>query len=583
MNLDELYAELDPWFSLANNPRQAEKEVRRTRIGADANTIGLVIRGVIDAVATAEVLRHVPQFPYLLDQRPDLYRGFVDKTWSNMSNGGVVSLIHPKTHFTEVGAAPLRREAYFRLRRNWHMTNKLGFFDIETAEKNFDIAIYGTKNDDVNFLFCASAHHPKTVADSMVHDGAGPVPSFRDDKHNWDLRPHRDRIQRVDHGVLEIWRSILENPDTPTTETRMVFTVNTEVARVLEKLALQSRIGELNLQFSTGWNETSDKKKGYFEIGWAHPGTWNDVILQGSHLGVSTPMIKQPNPTMKNGKDWSRVDLEALPLDFIPATRLQADREKRPSYDAGYTVWDKDGQKVSAREFYRVAWRQMLSTASVRALFPAIIPPGTAHINGVICMGGIINSDLVLGGAIMSSVLSDFVTRCVESHLWASVIVRLPYGEWENGGFRKQQLIRNYLRLNCLTEAYAPLWEELTGEPWTPEVPLRRDEERRQAQNEIDAIVAISLGITADELCMIYRTQFPVMRRYDEEDRFDANGRKVPKDIMKLESKLKNGEQLSEAQRTWTHPQSEVEYTYEYPFRQLEREADLRAAYTKFA
>lgn len=181
----------------------------------------------------------------------------------------------------------------------------------------------------------------------------------------------------------------------------------------------------------------------------------------------------------------------------------------------------------------------------------------------------------------MSSLLLDFQIRSTSvANIYAQTVECLPCRKDLDV---EQILVHNYLRLNCLTEAYAPLWEELTGEPWTPEVPLRRDEERRQTQNEIDAIVAISLGISADELCMIYHTQFPVMRRYDEEDRFDANGRKVPKDIMKLESKLKEGEQLSETQRTWVHPQSEVKYTYQYPFRQLDREADLRAAYAKFA
>ena len=139
-----------------------------------------------------------------------------------------------------------------------------------------------------------------------------------------------------------------------------------------------------------------------------------------------------------------------------------------------------------------------------------------------------------------------------------------------------------YLRLNCLTEAYAPLWEELMGEAWSVDTPLRKDEERRAAQVEIDAIVALSLGVTADELCMIYRTQFPVMRRYDQEDRFDANGRKVPKEILKADAVLKDGARLSEADRTWTHPQSGVSYVYEYPFRQLDREADMREAYARF-
>ena len=121
------------------------------------------------------------------------------------------------------------------------------------------------------------------------------------------------------------------------------------------------------------------------------------------------------------------------------------------------------------------------------------------------------------------------------------------------------------------------------GTPWTPESPARIAEERRQLQVEIDALVALDLGITADELCMIYRTQFPVMRRYDQEDLFDRNGRKVAGDVAKLERKLKEGQQLSEEQRTWTHPQSKVTYTFEYPFRILDREADMRAAYERFA
>lgn len=66
------------------------------------------------------------------------------------------------------------------------------------------------------------------------------------------------------------------------------------------------------------------------------------------------------------------------------------------------------------------------------------------------------------------------------------------------------------------------------------------------------------------------------MRRYDQGDRFDANGRKVPKEIVRADAKLKNGALLSVADRTWVHPQSGVEYVFEYPFRQLGREAYAR-------
>lgn len=115
---------------------------------------------------------------------------------------------------------------------------------------------------------------------------------------------------------------------------------------------------------------------------------------------------------------------------------------------------------------------------------------------------------------------------------------------------------------------------------WSPEVLLRRASDRRQAQLEIDAIVAIMFGVTADELCSIYRTQFPVLYGYDRNrDFYDANGRIVPGEVLKAWRKF--GDSVSEADRTATHPAGAV-YTYELPFRTLDREADMRQAYAHF-
>lgn len=89
------------------------------------------------------------------------------------------------------------------------------------------------------------------------------------------------------------------------------------------------------------------------------------------------------------------------------------------------------------------------------------------------------------------------------------------------------------------------------------------------------------LGLSADELCTIYRTQFAVLYGYDRNTYlYDANGRLVPNSVLTIwRSK---GDAISDDERKSIHPGSGLEYTYELPFRALDREADMRQAYAHF-
>lgn len=578
VDFDELLAESDPWWNLAHKPTQLQRRERMPMTTALPGLREKVITGAGEAVTTAAVLGSEPDYPHLLNQRPDLYRGFVEISWRHASSTGVVGLIHPESHFTEKKAATLRSGSYRHLRRHWQFINELSLFDVHHLV-TYGIHIYGSPRDTVSFLSAASVYHPQTVIDSLHHNGTGPLPGYRDDAGNWDLRPHKDRILTVDDDELSVWHSILEEPSIPIVESRMVYTVNTDSAKVLEKLASAPRMKGLDLHFSGGWNETTDKKKGYFDTEWAQPSAWSEAILQGPHLGVSSPMQKQPNPSMKNNLDWSEVDFEAMPSDYVPATAYQPDRSIA-TYDEDYGRWELDGESVQVLSTYRVAWRKMAANTGFRTFYPSLIPPGSQHIDGISSSGPIHDNKTCAATAFTSSFLNDFLVRSaalanIRESLFNNLALGVSNSLWPSAAHL-------YLRLNCLTEAYAPLWEEITGEKWTWDTPIRNAEARRAAQNEIDAIVALSLGVTADELCMIYRTQFPVMRKYDQEDLFDANGRKVPKEVAKLHKKVKGEEVLSEDDRTWVHPQSQVSYNFEYPFRNLDREADLRAAYATY-
>lgn len=356
------------------------------------------------------MLRDVTRYPHLKDQRPDLYRGFMERTWANAAEDGIISLIHPESHFTEKKAAPLRAGAYRRLRRHWQFINELTLFDVHDLVK-YGIHVYSSRREQPSFLSASALYHPRTVIDSLEHDGSGNLPGFKDDNDKWDLRPHRDRIITVNEDTLKVWNSIIEEPGTPLLETRTVYSVNSEAAGVLAKLAAAPRIKSLGLQYSGGWNETTDKKAGYFDTSWQHPDSWDNVILQGPHIGVSTPMIKQPNPTMKHNQDWSEIDLEAISEDFIPATAYLPNRSVE-TYDRDYGVWETANRTVSVKDQYRVAWRRMAATTGFRTLYPALIPPGAVHVHPIQSAGAPSSVEcLVLGAAAMSSFIIDFLVR----------------------------------------------------------------------------------------------------------------------------------------------------------------------------
>lgn len=178
----------------------------------------------------------------------------------------------------------------------------------------------------------------------------------------------------MDESVLSVWADILDEPGTPAVQARMVYPVNRASSRVLERLSKAPRVRELGLQYSSGWNETTDRKNGYFEVGSAVPGSWNDVILQGPHFTVANPFAKQPNPTMKNNLDWTELDLEALPGNFIPRTSYQRVGDG-PLYNSSFGSWvSADGRPIQQRSQYRMVWRRMAAVTGARTLHPSVIP-----------------------------------------------------------------------------------------------------------------------------------------------------------------------------------------------------------------
>lgn len=590
-DVEALLAEGDPWWALALKPSEAAKAERRGVTLETADTRRTVVDGTSEVVVLAELLGDPTTYP-LLSAQPDLYRAFMTKVWQHASVAGMSVLIHLESHFTDDKATDLRRETYRRLRRHWQFINELKLFEIQD-QKAFGVNVYGASRAP-KFLQAASLYHPETVIRSERHDGSGAEPGFKDPDGRWDVRPHASRLQLIDSEGLRLWADVLGSPDPASTQ--MLYTQNGSSARTLEHLSNATRIGSLGLYFSRGWDESIDRKAGRFRKEWG-AAAWRDAILQGPHLYVSSPLYKAPNATMLHQQDWTATDFEALAPDALPMTAYKPTGD-RVTYDANYSHWGDD--RTPARAHYRVAWRQMAANTGERTLIPALIPPGPAYVFTIHGVGAPDRPlrDLVVVQAVASSLLADFMIRSSpKAHILPPTFARLPMVPLDHPQIPK--LVLRTLRLNCVTDAYADLWAEcwdnafLDDEPilprfderpigpqWTPDTPLRRAADRRNAQVEIDAMVAIMLGVPVEDLCTIYRTQFAVLYGYDHREyTYDANGQLVPNSVLSLWRKLgepQNPSGMPESDRTATHPGSGVSYTYALPFILYDRECDFR-------
>jgi hypothetical protein len=335
------------------------------------------------------------------------------------------------------------------------------------------------------------------------------------------------------------------------------------------------------IDYNTGINDREDY----------HAPTWSDVILKGPQIGVANPIFKQPS---QGGGEVRGLNPRKLADDAVPESEYRrvtsldvflSEQDKWPDWEKYAALHSSQDERLQARiriaekrkvqpedvvddqverfllakasepygKTYRVAWREMIAPDTERSLYAALIPPGTTHINALRSARLATTRLTALAAGFLAALPVDYVIRTAGvGHLDVTQAKRLPAPQ--EGHPLASALLLRTLRLNALTTAYSDLWGELYEpkwrgcEPWAIEwpnlkteldkvtptwergTPLRTEYARRAALVEIDALVAVWLGIDADTLIAMYRARFPIMQDFDRVTWFDADERKIAGD-----------------------------------------------------
>ena len=542
--------DLEPLFVLRDFSASHLANLREQALKRSPDGTARYLAEFEQQTATQQYLNGLQNYSILRGSQSNLYKCFLPQSWNLGSKGGMTGFLHPEGVYDDPKGGALRRELYSRLKYHFQFQNGLFLFPIADRAK-FSINVYcGRAFGEARFGHISNLFAVPTVDACYAHDGHGQVGGIKDEHGKWNVAGHRDRIVRVDEEMLALFARLYDKAGTPALEGRLPVTHAGQVVDVLRKFAAHpKRLGDLKDAHvaTVMWDETNAVKKTHtIRRETRFPEDASEWILSGPHFSVGTPLWKTPRAVCTEKAHYDVLDLTVIPDDYLPRTNYVPDcssaeyRRRAPD-----VPWDP-GAKVT--DYYRFVNREMLSQAGERTLLPVIMPRGIGHVNTTIAQVFKDARDLVVFCAYAMSTAVDFRVKTTGmGHANTTLLNQLPLGVPDSAVSRLLALRTSLIAF--LTSQYADLWGQCftpdwcngrwakqdarlvnarfsgLGNEWSRLHALRTAYERRQALVEIDVLVAMALGLTVEELCAIYRIQFPVLKQNEDDTWYDQHSR----------------------------------------------------------
>lgn len=552
-NEQGILSEYDPHIAVRKISASDTMALRADAFARHPGARAAYLREYAETTGTKAFLGAACNYPTLAGVQTNLFKFFLPLAFRLGNASGVASFVHPEGVYDDPNGGLLRATMYPRLRLHAQFINELKLFDIHHCVM-YSLNVYGPEREAVAFRNVSRLYHPSTLEDSlrMVPAAApagktseAPLPLERNEQGTWNLVGHSDRVVNVNDDTLTLFATLYDDAGTPSRQARLPALYT---RRFLDPILVAfanapRRMQSVDYGVSECWHETMAQKDGTIRRQTGFAASADEVIYSGPQFFVGNPMNKTARPVCRLNSDYDNIDLTVMPEDYRPRTNYVSNLP-RDEYERRLPRYE--GLPIT--EYSRIICRNFVSPTSERTLIPMFVPRGYAHVNSLIEWSFDKRMDMSeltsIFGAWFSLPFDWFIRSTGRTHIFDETTRLLPCVG------KNPRIAARALLLNCLNRDYAELWREawdeaylrdgwLSSDPhltpwqdhlkneWSWNTPLRTQLDRRQALVELDVIVTKALGLSLDDLLLMYRVSFPTMRKYDADTFYDQNGRCV--------------------------------------------------------
>lgn len=507
-----------------------------------------------DNTCSGVFLNAYQNYPLLVGQQTNLYKCVLTNGMELMGRDGYMGLLTPESIYDDPKGQPLRRELYKHLMYHFQYQNELRLFaEVDHHTQYGGQLLRSGISSPPRFASLSNLFHPSTVDACFAHDGHGLCGGIKDENGNWNTAPHKERIVSISEVELRVLSETFEDGTTSDCA-KFVSIHSKEIINVLRKISeFPTHLGEVENIITECLHETGAVDAGIIkrDTDYANIDQY-EMIYNGPQFYVANPLNKCPRQRCILNSDYDNINLLTIDNDYLPRTNyvpaipLSEFKQQFRGFLIGqyHDGHSKYGDWI---DYYKLGFRKMVGSSAERTLICALLPRKSAHIHGVISVAFRDGNHSVDAAGLYSSIVMDFYMKTLgASNVQSSRMNKFPLGVAPK---YQSALYSRTLLLNCLTKHYADLWEEMwkeeykqeswsiedkrlkpfasLTEQWQWSTPLRNYFERRQALVEIDVIAAMALGLSLQDLEMIYTIQFPVLQQNENDTWYDAEGKIV--------------------------------------------------------